>query len=54
MLANELIVLLERVRSAEQALYMLGAQDKQTIEEFEQVNKLKARLLDKLKEIDAS
>lgn len=53
MLADELIVLLEQIRSAEQMLYSLGAQSDSTREQFERANALKARLLDKLRAIDA-
>ena len=52
MLANELIALLERVRSAEQMLYTLGAQSRSTIDEFERANAQRERLLDKLRAID--
>lgn len=52
MLAHELIALLERQRSAEQMLNILGPHARQTVEEFERFNTQKAQLIDKLRSVD--
>ena len=52
MLTDELIALLELVRSAEQALHVHGANHESTVRQFERANERKQALILKLRSID--